>query len=330
MIIRDKQDLRKCVKQSVRRCEVIETDFRFDIAFGECGIAPMLGVQEGAETSLNEVYAQRCSGLLLDAHHAALIAALDAMQLPVHDLDKAHAIASGYDRNAYLSALLSAMRARRVLVRVQSEDAALFAASDARFAPLLVAEDALFAPERYGVPYGRIAEELVQAARMTNARDLTVERFDAQALAYCILPVCEDQALVLHLHLHTEDEIDTALALLREHGEVHALLSASQSCMKELMIKARGMHHVLIRLNEPGMLQEAIAILGSHFLFCASSAERPEEMLGRWVLAREALWPALCDAYLPLARSGFELTRERIEADIEMLLCGNFEKLYQL
>ena len=35
MIIRDKQDLRRCVKQAVRRAEVVETRLDFDILHGE-------------------------------------------------------------------------------------------------------------------------------------------------------------------------------------------------------------------------------------------------------------------------------------------------------
>ena len=51
-------------------------------------------------------------------------------------------------------------------------------------------------------------------------------------------------------------------------------------------------------------------------------------MLGGWVYAKEALWQTLYDAYLLMARAGYELTREKIEADVERLLCGNYEKLH--
>ena len=328
MIIRDKQDLRKCVKQNVRRCEVVETAFRFDVVAGECGIASMLGVQNNDDCSLNQLFALSCSGTPFEERHQALIAALDAMQLPVHDLDKAEAIASGYDRSSYLSALLSAMRARRVLVQVECAKAELFSAADARFAPLLIVEQTRFTPERYGVPYERIAEEISQIASQVNARDLAFERFDVQALAYCLLPVCEDEALVLHLHLRSEEEIDVALALLRSRPKVRALLSADAGCISYLMKKAAGMDNVLVRIDDLGKIREALSVLGTHFHLYASRASLPEEMIGRWVCAREEIWGALSEAYLPLARSGYELRRESIEADVEMLFCGNFEKLY--
>lgn len=38
MVISDKQTLRRCVKQAVRRTEVVETLLYFDICNGEMGI----------------------------------------------------------------------------------------------------------------------------------------------------------------------------------------------------------------------------------------------------------------------------------------------------
>ena len=43
MIIRDKQDLRRCVKQAVRRAEVVETRLDFDILHGEVGVGALMG-----------------------------------------------------------------------------------------------------------------------------------------------------------------------------------------------------------------------------------------------------------------------------------------------
>ena len=39
MIISDKQELRRCVKQLVRRAEVCEASLDFDVSGGEIGVA---------------------------------------------------------------------------------------------------------------------------------------------------------------------------------------------------------------------------------------------------------------------------------------------------
>ena len=46
-------------------------------------------------------------------------------------------------------------------------------------------------------------------------------------------------------------------------------------------------------------------------------------MLGRWLLAKESLWQALANAYLPLARSGYALETAAIERDVRRLLSDN-------
>ena len=50
-------------------------------------------------------------------------------------------------------------------------------------------------------------------------------------------------------------------------------------------------------------------------------------MLGRWLLEKENIWQALCDAYLPLAKAGYELESGAIERDVRRILSGH---LYQL
>lgn len=325
MIIRDKQDLRKCVKQCIRRAEVTETALMFDAAHGECGVARMLGMSEG---SLQEAFERLGVGSPLGERSAVLLAALSAMQLPVHDLDKADAIAKGYDRQAYLSCVLSGMRARRVLAEVSSAQAQDALMMDERFAPLLAADASLFEPGRYGVDYAAAARNLAETARAIRARDVKLERFDAQALAYCLMPLCEDEALVLHVHLDCAAQIEQLFELLKHHPQVRALVSAEPEIELKLIAQAAGKENVLVRLEDLAHLGKAFAALGTRFVPYASHAALPEEMLGRWIRAKEEIWPALCEAYLALARTGYELTREAIEADCEALLCGNMEQLY--
>ena len=81
-----------------------------------------------------------------------------------------------------------------------------------------------------------------------------------------------------------------------------------------MRVQLRGLDHIAMAFKH----------LGIRFIPYASCADSPEAMLGGWIQAKEAIWQAMYDAYLPLARTGFELTRERIEADAEQLLCSAF------
>ena len=86
--------------------------------------------------------------------------------------------------------------------------------------------------------------------------------------------------------------------------------------------------NLLLCIGNAANLPVALERLGIWFVPFASRAKTPEELLGKWIRAKEHIWQSLSDAYLPLARTGYELTREQIEADAELLLGGNLEKFY--
>lgn len=327
MIIRDKQELRKCVKQCVRRAEVTETDAASGAVLGEYGIEAYLGNRATAAPSLQEAFEGACGGSPLACQPSALLAALDALQLPVHDLDKAECIVKGYDHDAYLAAVLDAMRARKVLVRTDADDAG--ALSDERLGRLVVAGRALFQPGRYGVDYESAARRLAQALRALNAADVAPDCFSESALRYCLIPVCEDEHAVLHVHAETEEQLLALFDMLAVHRGVRAVVSTDEALEPLLIRRAASARQILVQLRSVRSIPYALHMLGTRFIPYASCAQTPEDMLGGWIQAREALWQALYDAYLPLARAGYELTRERIEADVQMLLGGNYEMHHQ-
>lgn len=329
MIIRDKQDLRKCVKQCVRRAQVIET-CAFPLMLQEkYGVEANLGdcVQD-AET-IQESFEQGCSGSPFSEQYADLFAALNALQLPVHDLDKAECIIGGYDRCSYMSAVLDAMRARKVFVHVNSGDFESPEYPDVRFAPTVMVDDSMFVPGRYGVDYEEAARHIAQQIRELGANDVSMMRFDESAIKYCLVPVCEDEHVVMHVQLTSQEELDALLGILSAHGDVHAIVSAVQGLERKLVDEAMNRRNMLVQLRNLENIPYALRKLGTRFIPYSSGARLPEKMLGGWVNAKEALWQALYDAYLPLARAGYELTRERIEADVELLLCGNYEKIHE-
>lgn len=329
MIIRDKQDLRKCVKQCVRRAEVIDPSLRYEAFAGGYGIANYLNASATESDSPNRSFQTPCEGSPFAKRPAALLAALDAMQLPVHDLSKAETIIQGFDPQTYFANTLDAMRAKQVLIEIPFGLSDAILPIDCRCVPVLSIDTSAFQPGRYGIDYAAIAQRIAAYANELSAKSIRMTHFNEAALKYCLLPLCEDEGFVLHLHFDSQNEIDAAIRLLStEFTAVRALLSASDAFEPCLIRAAEGFANILVCLGSLDHLSHALSLLGTHFMPYASWAKTPEEMLGGWVRFKEVFWEAIYDAYLVLARTGYELTREQIEHDLYMLLCGNFEQLY--
>lgn len=311
MVISDKQTLRRCVKQAVRRAAVVETLLDFDVVRGEMGIKALAA-------SLPKK--QEVTPLQADA--AAAYAAMDALEMPVEDISRAALIQSGYTREAYLREILDQMRAKRVLACVSIRDAQNAAFEDDRIAPLLTLPEDFFAPGRYGVAYADRAEEIGLAAQNCGARDVLVRHFDEDALRFCLIPACEDGNLRLHVRLETREQLEAFLRQLDASDTVCALAFADEAIESLLIEAAATRRRLLVRVNR--QIPLALKKLGLRFVPYASEADLPEQMLGRWIMARETIWPALCDAYLPLARCGYALTSEAIARDVQALFGGHF------
>lgn len=311
MEINDKQTLRRCVKQAVRRTEVVETLLNFDLCKGEMGVKIL------AETLPK---GRECTPFQTDA--VAAYAAMDALELPAGDLRRAALIQSGYTREAYLREILDVMRAKRVLARISIRDAQNVSFEDDRITPLLALPDDFFLPGRYGADYAKRAEEIGFAAKACGAKDVLLDRFDGDALRFCLVPICEDAQLRLHIRITDEQELSIFLKLLDASDSLRALAFAGEDVEPMLIEAAVTRRRLLVRTG--GQIPLAIRKLGMRFVPYASEAMLPEQMLGRWIMAKEAIWPMLCDAYLPLARCGYPLTSEQIANDVQMLLGGHF------
>lgn len=325
MMIHDKQALRRCLKQLVRHADVVETALDFDVVRGEMGVAAMLGSWTGSSYAPGESLRRAGGTTPLCADAAAMFAALDALELPVHDLDRADTMQKTYDRDAYPREILDVMHAKRVLVRTpmaRAEDARF---EDDRFAPLLEIGEALFAPGRYGVDYAACAQRIIEAAACCGAKHVSLPAYDEAALTYCLLPACQDAGLTLHVLLANEAQIARFAQLLDGFAPVRALACAPAAAEGALIDAAVHRERLTVRLSSLDHLPLALGKLGVRFVPYASCASLPEQMLGRWVNAREAIWQALANAYLPLARSGVDLTTEALERDVAALLCGAFD-----
>ena len=328
MMISDKQELRRCVKQLVRRAEVCESDLSFDMARGELGVEPLLDLWTYPSATPSETLRRTTATETPFSRDAvAMFAALDAMDLPVKDLDRAKAQQQEYDRSAYLREVLDTLRAKCVLVRVNAQLAAQIAFEDDRYEPILTVDSAWFVPGRYGVDYAGAAREIAQVAKACGARNLVMDRFDTQAFRYCLLPLCQDMGFALHVYLHKHEEIAQFALLLDEFEGVRALAMADEGIERCLIDAAASRVRLLACLGGAKHMGYALEKLGTRFAAYSAKAALPEQMLGRWLLEKENIWQALCDAYLPLARSGYELESSAIERDVRRILCDH---LYQL
>lgn len=328
MVISDKQELRRCVKQLVRRADVCEASLAFDMEKGDVGVEAMLDTWARPALSPSESLARTTadqSPFSPDA--AAMFAALDAMDLPVRDLDRASNLQREYEREGYLREILDTMRAKCVLVHVPMDKAGEVRFIDERLEPLIDVDDSVFACGRYGVNYAEAAQKIAEATEVCGARNIAVQRFDAQQLRYCLMPLCEDQGFVLHIHLVSAEEIEQFALMLDAFDGVRALVSCEANAQHVLFDAAKTRIRLLVCLSDPGVMADALAKLGTRFVPYSACAVLMEQMLGRWVLAKEQIWQALCNAYLPLARSGYPLESAAIERDVRRLLSANLLEL---
>lgn len=324
MIISDKQELRRCVKQLVRRASVCEASLNFDVIHGEVGVEAMLDLWARPALTPGEALERSVAEqtpFSLDAR--AMFAALDAMDLPVKDLDRAKAHVQEYERPAYLREVLDTLRAKCVLVRVPAARAAEAVFEDDRFETLLVPDGAWFVPGRYGVDYAEAARSIAEAAGACGARNIAMDCFDAHALRYCLLPLCQDMGYALHICLKTDEEAAQFALLLDEFEGVRALVRASESAQKRVIDEAASRVRMLVCLSGAQQLGYALTKLGTRLAAYCAEAALPEQMLGRWLLEKESIWQALCEMYLPLARTGYELESSAIERDVRRMLCDN-------
>ena len=307
MILEDRQALRKCVKQAVRHARIHSAVILSD-PYGPQ--APLPGAAP--------------AGLMTEAD-LAMAAALGALGLEGLDEAAAEEFRASYTKEAWVREMLDTGGLGRVLVRLPLAQAgARF--EDDRLEPMLQAEARLFAPGRFGTDYRAAADTVRDAMRSCGARHLFAGNARAEALERCLLPLCEEEGYVLHVSL-SDGEDAGALARLSEAFAVRLAVSSPPGAEREAIGLAAGRGNLLLRVREPENLPAAFRLLGLRFIPAELCAPSPEMLLGRVLLARERIWRAMADAYLPMARAGCELTAEQVERDAAFLLGGNLSDM---
>lgn len=326
MLISDKQELRRCVKRAVRRAQIAEAALCYDAEGDENGVDALLAAIDAPGGDPDAAMRALCRrmGTPLGQDAAAMFGALSAMGFDTADLGRAREQAAAYTPEAYIRQILDAMRASAVFAHVPVGQVHAPAFDDSRMQAVLVADEALFAPGRYGVDYREAARLLADALAQCGAGHVTLEHYDAQAVRYALLPLCQDIGCVLHLHIEGVGELAEFAQMLDAADGVRAVVTTSGAAHGTLIELARTRLRLLPALTDTAYLGQALAKLGTRrFAAYASRARLPEMMLGRWALAKAAIIDALCEAYLPLARAGYPLQSEAVETDVACLMGVN-------
>ena len=312
-VISDKQGLRRCLKQYMRNLPVVESCLDWNRKEENTSA---LFLQK-----LAPILSSRPKTSLLTDDECACLSAVKKLGFSGETKDELTRSLSLYSNDAWLREVLEAGSFRRVYVPVRLSEAETVR-SEERLQPFLCVGKSDFVPGRYGIEYRAIADQIRSALRLSGCRHLSLTEFDEEALKYCILPVCEEEGAVLRVFLNTAKETEAFFALVANAGYLHAILRTTPDLQPALIRRLEGRDRFLLSLNGFQDLALAFSVLRLRFIPYESRAESPETMLGKWIMAREQIWPALLDAYLPTARTGLTLTAENLEEDLSLFLGG--------
>ena len=315
-VISDKQGLRRCLKQFIRNLPAVEPFLDWNRKGGDTSaqflqrITPILTGRSTKESLLTD---EECASL-------SAVKKLGFSGDTKEDLARSFSL---YSNEAWLREVMEAGPFRRAYYPVRLTEADPPALDDERLQPFLCIEKEDFVPGRYGIDYRAMADQIRNALQMTGSKHLFLAEFDEAILRYCVLPVCEEEGAVLRIFLETAEEMDAFFTLCANAGYLHAVIRTTVDLQPMLIRRLASRERFLLSLNGFRDLPLAFSALGLHFIPFESRADSPEMMLGKWAMAREQLWPALLDAYLPSARTGYMLTAEKLEEDLCLFLGGN-------
>lgn len=319
-MIEDKQSLKKCVRQAVRHCSVYETEIDWQ---------PERSYTPG-EVFLKfiEAHPTICAGPmpLMAEKEMAIIVSMKAMGLWGLSIGELRDAIGSYSPDAWFRELLDRTGIQRGLVRIPAENILRIRLKDDRLVPMTVIRPSFFSAGKYGVEYHKEADRLRSVIRSAGIRHLTAEGVGAEALHYCILPVCEEEGCIVHLRIEEEKGLCDALQMLQKLPHLLAVLSVTPGLEYKTIEKVAGNERILLRLNGRENTDFALSRLGTRFIPFSAQASDFETILGSWILARERIWPSLTEKYTLMMRLDCTVSIESISKDVEMLLNGNLLK----
>jgi len=174
----------------------------------------------------------------------------------------------------------------------------------------------------------------------------------SKILGEAVLPSCRDFGIPMSLMIGVRRQVNPRLRLggdavgradmrsienlCREFPDNRFLVSVlSRENQHELAVYARKFNNLMPFgcwwfLNNPSIVEEVtrerIELLGTSFIPQHSDARVLEQVIYKWHNTRRTLAPILANSYQLLAADGAEITRQKIQRDVNRFFRTNFEK----
>jgi hypothetical protein len=178
------------------------------------------------------------------------------------------------------------------------------------------------------------------------------ESITSKLLGEAVLPSCREFDLPMSLMIGVRRQVNPRLRLAgdavgkadmralenlcRTFPDNRFLVSVlSRENQHELAVYARKFNNLMPFgcwwfLNNPSIVEEItrerIELLGTSFIPQHSDARVLEQVIYKWQNTRRILAPILANAYQLLQADGAEITRQKIQRDVNRLFRGNFDK----
>lgn len=192
-----------------------------------------------------------------------------------------------------------------------------------------------------------MAVSLADTFQFPDERSVT-----SKLLSEAVLPSCREFGLPMSLMIGVRRQVNPRLrlagdavgkadlraieSLCREFPDNRFLVSVlSRENQHELAVYARKFNNLMPFgcwwfLNNPSIVEEItrerLELLGTSFIPQHSDARVLEQVIYKWHNTRRTLAPILANAYQLLLADGAEITRQKIQRDVNRLFRGNFEK----
>jgi hypothetical protein len=205
---------------------------------------------------------------------------------------------------------------------------------------------------RFLVDWYKRMRPLYMAVSLSDAFHFPDESITSKLLSEAVLPSCREFGLPMALMIGVRRQVNPRLRLAGDavgKADLRALENLCRSFpdnrffmsvlsrenQHELAVYARKFGNLVPFgcwwfLNNPSIVEEItrerIELLGTSFIPQHSDARVLEQVIYKWRNTRRTLAPILANSYRLLHADGAEITRQKIQKDVNRLFRTNFEK----
>jgi hypothetical protein len=205
---------------------------------------------------------------------------------------------------------------------------------------------------RFLADWHKRVRPLYMAVSLPDSFQFPDESLTSKLLSEAVLPSCREFAMPMSLMIGVRRQVNPRLRLAGDAVGKAGLRAVENLCrafpdnrflvsvlsrenQHELAVYSRKFNNLMPFgcwwfLNNPSIVEEItkerIELLGTSFIPQHSDARVLEQVIYKWQNTRRTLAPILANAYQLLHADGAEITRQKIQRDINRLFRGNFEK----